>query len=121
MADAISGMIQFDTEEAEEQKTERVEIPQTNKVEVPGNESDERRHRLKLASMFFNAVDTGKKSFELRKNDRNYQIGDILELHEMSDGEETGRVTEKQVIYILEGFKGLEEGYCILGLEEKGE
>ena len=121
MTDAISDMIQFDTKVAEEQKTERVEIPQTNKVEVPGRETDERRHRLKLAKMFFNAVDTGKKSFELRKNDRNYQIGDILELHEMSDGEETGRVTEKQVIYILEGFKGLEEGYCILGLEEKGE
>ncbi len=118
MTDAISDMIQFDTKAAEEQKTERVEIPQTNKVEVPGRETDERRHRLKLAKMFFNAVDTGKKSFELRKNDRNYQIGDILELHEMSDGEETGRVTEKQVIYILEGFKGLEEGYCILGLSE---
>lgn len=118
MADAISDMIQFDTKAAEEQKTERVEIPQTNKVEVPGNETDERRHRLKIAKMFFDAVDTGKKSFELRKNDRNYQIGDILELHEMSDGEETGRVTEKQVIYILEGFKGLEEGYCILGLSE---
>lgn len=120
MADAISNMIQFDIEAAE-QKTERVEIQQTNKVEVPGSESDERRHRLKIAKMFFNAVDTGKKSFELQKNDRNYQIGDVLELHEMSDGEETGRVTEKQVIYILEGFKGLEEGYCILGLEEKGE
>lgn len=118
MADAISDMIQFDTKAAEEQKTKRVEIPQTNKVEVPGNETDERRHRLKIAKMFFDAVDTGKKSFELRKNDRNYQIGDILELHEMSDGEETGRVTEKQVIYILEGFKGLEEGYCILGLSE---
>lgn len=118
MADAISDMIKFDTKAAEEQKTERVEIPQTNKVEVPGSESDGRRHRLKLAKMFFDAVDTGKKSFELRKNDRNYQIGDILELHEMSDGEETGRVTEKQVIYILEGFKGLEEGYCILGLSE---
>lgn len=115
IADAISGLIKFDTEE---QKTEHVEIPQTNKVEVPGNETDERRHRLKLAKMFFDAVDTGKKSFELRKNDRNYQIGDVLELHEMSDGEETGRVTEKQVIYILEGFKGLEEGYCILGLSE---
>lgn len=118
MADAISDMIQFDTKAAEEQKTECVEIPQTNKVEVPGSETDERRHRLKLAKMFFDAVDTGKKSFELRKNDRNYQIGDVLELHEMSDGEETGRVTEKQVIYILEGFKGLEEGYCILGLSE---
>lgn len=115
MADAISELIKFDTEE---QKTERVEIPQTNKVEVPESETDERRHRLKLAKMFFDAVNTGKKSFELRKNDRNYQIGDILELHEMSDGEETGRVTEKQVIYILEGFKGLEEGYCILGISE---
>lgn len=118
MADAISDMIQFDTKAAKEQKTERVEIPQTNKVEVPGSESDERRHRLKIAKMFFDTVDTGKKSFELQKNDRNYQIGDILELHEMSNGEETGRVTEKQVIYVLEGFKGLEEGYCILGLSE---
>lgn len=104
--------------EEQKEETERVEIPQMNKVEVPGSKSDERRHRLKLAKMFFDAVDTGKKSFELRKNDRNYQIGDVLELHEMSDGEETGRVTEKQVIYILEGFKGLEEGYCILGLSE---
>lgn len=119
MADVISEMIQFDVDAAEEQKTERVEIPQTNKVEVPEIRSDERRHRLKLAKMFFDAVDTGKKSFELQKNDRNYQIGDVLELHEMSDGKETGRVTEKQVIYILEGFKGLEEGYCILGLDEK--
>ncbi len=121
MADAISDMIQFNIEAAEERKTEHVEIPQTNKVEVQKSESDERRHRLKLAKMFFDAVDTGKKTFELQKNDRNYQIGDILELHEMSDGEETGRVTEKQVIYILEGFKGLEEGYCILSLKEKGE
>lgn len=104
--------------EEQKEETERVEIPQMNKVEVPGSKSDERRHRLKLAKMFFDAVDTGNKSFELQKNDRNYQIGDALELHEMSDGEETGRVTEKQVIYIMEGFKGLEEGYCILGLSE---
>lgn len=104
--------------EEQKEETERVEIPQMNKVEVPGSKSDERRHRLKLAKMFFDAVDTGNKSFELQKNDRNYQIGDVLELHEMSDGEETGRVTEKQVIYIMEGFKGLEEGYCILGLSE---
>lgn len=118
MADVISEMIQFDVDTVEEQKTECVEIPQTNKVEVPETKTDERRHRLKLAKMFFDAVDTGKKSFELRKNDRNYQIGDILELHEMNDGAETGRVTKKQVVYILEGFKGLEEGYCILGLDE---
>ena len=118
MADAICELIKFDTEE---QKEERVEIPQTNKVEVQETRSDERRHRLKIAKMFFDVVDAGKKSFELQKNDRNYQIGDILEMHEMDNGEETGRITEKKVIYVLEGFKGLEKGYCILGLKEVGE
>lgn len=118
MADAICELIKFDKEG---QKTERVEIPKTNKVEVQETRSDERRHRLKIAKMFFDVVDAGKKSFELQKNDRNYQIGDVLEMHEMDSGEETGRVTEKQVIYLLEGFKGLEEGYCILGLGEVEE
>ena len=118
MADAICELIKFDTEE---QKEERVEIPQTNKVEVQETRSDERRHRLKIAKMFFDVVDAGKKSFELQKNDRNYQIGDILEMHEMDNGEETGRITEKKVIYVLEGFKGLEKGYCILGLKEVEE
>lgn len=45
----------------------------------------------------------------------------ILEMHEMDNGEETGRITEKKVIYVLEGFKGLEKGYCILGLKEVEE
>ena len=66
-------------------------------------------------------VDAGKKSFELQKNDRNYQIGDILEMHEMDNGEETGMITEKIVIYVMEGFKRLEKGYCILGLKEVEE
>lgn len=60
MADVISEMIQFDVDTVEEQKTECVEIPQTNKVEVPETKTDERRHRLKLAKMFFDAVDTGR-------------------------------------------------------------
>lgn len=38
---------QVDVDAVEKEKTERVEIPRTNKVEVPGNETDERRHRLK--------------------------------------------------------------------------
>lgn len=42
-------------------------------------------------------------------------------MHEMDNGEETGRITEKKVIYVLEGFKGLEKGYCILGLKEVEE
>ena len=93
----------------------KVEIEQTNKVEVPETVMDDRRHKLKLAKMFFEDVRLGRKSFELRKNDRDYQIGDILELREMDNGEPTGRVIEKEITYILEGLK---EDYCILALAD---
>ena len=96
----------------------KVEIEQTNKVEVPETVKDDRRQKLKLAKMFFEDVRLGRKSFELRKNDRDYQIGDILELREMDNGEPTGRVIEKEITYILEGFAGLKEGYCILALAD---
>ena len=96
----------------------KVEIEQTNKVEVPETVKDDRRHKLKLAKMFFEDVRLGRKSFELRKNDRDYQIGDILELREMDNGEPTGRVIEKEITYILEGFAGLKEDYCILALAD---
>lgn len=96
----------------------KVEIEQTNKVEVPETVMDDRRHKLKLAKMFFEDVRLGRKSFELRKNDRDYQIGDILELREMDNGEPTGRVIEKEITYILEGFAGLKEDYCIVALAD---
>lgn len=96
----------------------KVEIEQTNKVEVPETVKDDRRHKLKLAKMFFEDVRLGRKSFELRKNDRDYQIGDILELREMDNGEPTGRVIEKKITYILEEFAGLKEDYCILALAD---
>lgn len=37
-------------------------------------------HELKLDIKYFDDVKNGNKNFEIRKNDRDYQIGDILEL-----------------------------------------
>lgn len=37
-------------------------------------------HELKLDDKYFDEVKSGKKNFEIRKNDRNFQVGDILEL-----------------------------------------
>lgn len=48
-------------------------------------------HKLKILPEFFPLVEKGKKRFELRKNDRNYQEDDILLLQEYFDGEYTGR------------------------------
>lgn len=38
------------------------------------------QHEIKLDIKYFDDVKIGKKNFEIRKNDRDYQIGDILEL-----------------------------------------
>ena len=35
-------------------------------------------HYIKILPEYYNAIDSGEKSFEVRYNDRNYQVHDIL-------------------------------------------
>lgn len=74
-------------------------------------------HQIKLESEFFDDAAAGRKNFELRKNDRNYKEGDVLEMEEVKDGKKTGRKCSKRIVYMMENFEGLEDGYCILGCE----
>ena len=75
-------------------------------------------HELKILPQYYKEVVSGKKNFELRKNDRDYQVGDILKLREYENGEYTGRVKYFAIKYILKDCSeyGLMDGYCILGL-----
>lgn len=74
-----------------------------------------RTHQIRIAAKYYEDVKSGKKPFELRKNDRDYREGDILELMEFKEGRNTGRLFRALVTYMLEDYTGLEEGYCILG------
>jgi len=62
-------------------------------------------HRLKIWPSYFEAICEGKKTFEVRVNDRGFQVGDKLELREWNpvDEEYTGRSIVKEVVYILYG------------------
>lgn len=76
-------------------------------------------HNLKILKPYFEAVAAGDKTFELRKDDRPYRIGDTLVLNEIGAGNEpTGRVIKKKVGCILRDCPeyGLSRGYCILSL-----
>ena len=87
-------------------------------------ENGQKVHHIKLGASFFGEVERGEKTFELRKNDRDYKKGDILEMMEFKDGKNTGRMVRVLVTYILTEFAGLEEGYCIMAtclLNENGE
>lgn len=75
-------------------------------------------HNLKIQKEFFEDVKSGEKSFELRKDDRNYRLGDVINLTEVdaTSAEETGRTALVEIIYKLDKFDGLYPGYCILGV-----
>ena len=42
-------------------------------------------HSVKIQPHYFNDVLTGRKTFEVRKNDRNYRVGDYIALNEWCD------------------------------------
>ena len=74
-------------------------------------------HELKLQQPFFDDVYYNRKKFEVRKNDRNYKVGDRLKLVEFPS--ENPRYVLKDIEYILEGGQyGIEKDYVVLGLKE---
>lgn len=76
-------------------------------------------HNLKILPPFFVAVSRGEKTFELRKNDRDFQAGDIVLLKEYSKKSEayTGRLISAEIGFVYKGQDyGLKDGYCVFSL-----
>lgn len=82
-----------------------------------------RSHELKILPRYFRDVKRGLKRFELRKNDRDYEVGDYVKLCEYDGESFTGEFLWVRITYILsqEDAKefGLKPGYCIFGFEDK--
>lgn len=72
-------------------------------------------HELKILPEYFEAVVSGNKRFEIRKNDRNYKKGDILRLNEYQDGQYTGDVHVAEITYITDYVQ--QDGYVVLGIK----
>ena len=79
------------------------------------------QHDLKISSSYFWPVKAGRKTAELRKDDRNYQVGDILNLQEYNNGKYTGRCVSVDVTHVLRNCEeyGLMAGYCILSIKAR--
>ena len=58
-------------------------------------------HFLKILPQYFKEVLAGKKTFELRKDDRNYKVNDAIILREFDGGNYTGRKLFTYITYIL--------------------
>lgn len=62
----------------------------------------EKKHQLKIQPEYFLEVCKRIKTFEIRKNDRDFKVGDVLLLKEYNPNTEsyTGRVVERRITYI---------------------
>lgn len=78
-------------------------------------------HKKKTWPEFHQALITGEKKFELRKDDCNYEVGDYFISDEWDPANEwhTGSTIVFEIIYVLRDAQkfGLKKGYVILGLE----
>lgn len=84
-------------------------------------------HELKIWPEFYEAIESCVKTFDLRKDDRGYEINDGLRFREWDPRTEqyTGYELSRTIVYILRhrpkagcaATFGLQPGYVILGLD----
>ena len=76
-------------------------------------------HQLKTWVEYFEPIWDDEKKFEIRRNDRNFKVGDILYLMELDidTHEYTGRMIQAEISYILELFHGLTDGFVAISLK----
>lgn len=80
--------------------------------------SDERKPRIvTIPSSDYMDLCNGDKPFLLLKKDQPFKVGEEIEMQEYKGGERTQREMSAIITYIQEDYKGLEEGYCILGIQ----
>lgn len=88
-------------------------------------------HTLKTWPVYYDAIERGEKNFEVRRDDRGFQKGDVLILqrtgtddwnrHQVDYGADfkVRHQLRKTITYVLTGGQfGIEPGFVVLGLSD---
>lgn len=85
-------------------------------------------HELKTLAPYWDAVERGDKTFEVRRDDRGFQRGDILKLKRIDPKKDLSNhdlfldiapTITKRISYVLTGGQlGIEPGFVVLGLAD---
>jgi hypothetical protein len=76
-------------------------------------------HDLKCDPEYFQAVKSGDKTFEVRQNDRDFHVGDYINLLEYDRQKQiyTGEtLTNIKITYVLKDYPVLQTGFVVLGI-----
>ena len=74
-------------------------------------------HELKIFPEYFDAVISGKKTFEIRKDDRPFKVGDLLALNEYDGQRYTGNSCLVYIDYILAAADYVREGMVVMSIK----
>lgn len=79
------------------------------------------KHELKTDSLHFEYLLSGEKTFEIRKNDRSFNVGDEVVLKEWDQGSDdmmgyTGQEIEGVITYLTDFAQ--ENGYVVFAFKE---
>lgn len=86
-------------------------------------------HRLKVLIKYADAIMDGTKTFEVRKNDRNFKVGDKIAFDVVTnEGFAVGAAARHplngatyRIDYILDDFEGLAQKYVALAISNEDE
>ena len=74
-------------------------------------------HHLKTWPPYFQEIVEGNKTFDIRKNDRDFKTGDLIIFEEYAMGDlYTGRTIIRRIGYMLESQWGLAKGVCCMSI-----
>ena len=77
-----------------------------------------RIHNLKIKPNYFKDVIAEIKRFEVRFNDRNFKVGDLIVLEEFDDKGYTGKYVNAEITYICDYLLSfVKKDYVVLGIK----
>lgn len=76
-------------------------------------------HELKIVQPYYSAVESRKKTFEVRRDDRAFTEGDTVTLREWTPeyGNYTGREITREITYVLRDPMYVKTDYVIFGIK----
>ena len=75
-------------------------------------------HELKIYPKYFEEVIKENKTFECRRNDRGFQVGDMVVLKEFDNIVYSGREAVVKIKYMLDDrFIGISPGYVVFSFD----
>lgn len=86
-------------------------------------------HTLKICKKYADTVMSGAKTFEIRKNDRNFKVGDKIVFEVVANEGYDVRAAARhplngafyRIDYILDNFEGLAQKYVALAISKVDE